>query len=361
MKELVAPQTDASLLSEVLDENDHGGILLSNLEDEILFDEKSDCLNEDGMLLSRTTSTTPSLTSQCSTIPTISSITSLKRPAKDEIIESTSTSTPATLPLNPANKLSNLALHTLIGGPSNRKRDLQGIQIHKPPPSTGLSILVPSMFCPCFKELMAHNSKFLPTISNAISSSWVRNVQGVGLRQRLVALSNAKVSDYSDGEGEDGSVGRLAAVVQARLWKMMQTRLYEEGAVKKLWRKDDDVYSASTTINEDEGGDEDLLGQNGAIEDDGIGDASRRNFEDFIGGEFMDSDNDLFDDLLGENEESGSDDGLLGYLEEQERMAVETETDEMLFGPGCDGRRDEEVEEDPLLLEDSSEEESMLL
>ena len=74
----------------------------------------------------------------------------------------------------------------------------------------------------------------------------------------------------------------------------------------------------------------------------------------------MDGDDDLFDDLLGENEESGSDDGLLGYLEEQERMAVEAETDEMLFGPGYDDRRDEEVEEDPLLLEDSSEE-SMLL
>ena len=181
----------------------------------------------------------------------------------------------------------------------------------------------------------------------------------MGLRQRLVALSDAKVSEYSDGEGEKGSVERLTAVVQARLWKMMQTKLYEEGAVKKLWRMDDNVDTASTTITEDEGGYEDLLGQNAAIENDGIADASR-NFEDFVGEEFMDGDDDLFDDLLGENEEGGGDDGLLVYLEEQERMAVEAETDEMLFGPGCDDRRGEELEEDPLLLEDSSEE-GMLL
>jgi hypothetical protein len=284
--------------------------------------------NTDEMLLSQNTPiTTPSLTSQSSTISTLSSANSLKRRASDEVVDSRSTS--ISLPLTPANKLTSFALRTVIAGTSNRKRDLQGIEICNPHPSTNLSAIAPSMFSPGFKELMAHNSKFLSTISHAICSSWMRSVQGVVLRRRLIALSNAKVSEFHHGDGEGGSTERLMSVVQGRLWRMMQRTLHDEEAVKKLWKNHEGAGTENANMNEEMCEDEDLLGENGSLEN---SDMKADHLEDYTGEEFMDEDEELlFGDLLVGGEDQESDDGLLDYLEEQERLAVEAETEEMLF------------------------------
>lgn len=206
---------------------------------------------------------------------------------------------------------------------------------------------------------MAQNLKFLPTISTAICSSWVRNVQGAGLRRKLAALSNAKVSEYNDGDGKEDSAERLLSVVQGRLWKMMQTGLYDEGAVKKLWRKDGGDDTGNSNSNEEGCEDEDLLGENGGYENiDREG-----NLENYIEEELMDDEKEpVFEDLLRDYEDRDSDDGLLEYLEEQQRLAVEAETDEMVFGSGSEGGRCDEVEEEELLLlGDGRQEENMLL
>lgn len=221
-----------------------------------------------------------------------------------------------------------------------------------------LSALVPTMFSPGFKEIMAHNSKFLPTISNAVSSSWVRNVQGVGLRQKLVALSNSKVSEYHEGNSEDGSVGKLAAVVQGRLWTMMQKALYDESAAKKLWRKEADLDAESTNTSEEGYEDEGMLSKN---EGEQHVDGKERDLDDHAGENSMDDD-DLFNDILKRKEDRGSNDGLLDYFGEQERLAVETETEEMLFGSDFEPERSEVEEIDEILLfREGSQEESMLL
>lgn len=315
----------------------------------MLFDEKYDDAEEGEMLLSQTVSRTSSSTSQLSTISSISSINSLKRPAIEEVVDPDSTPILTTLPLAPSNKLASLALQTVIAGSSNRKRDLQGIQMGKPPPSTSISAFVPSMFSPGFKELMAHNSKFLPTISDAICSSWVRNVQGVVLRQKLVALSNAKVSEYHDGDGEDGSAERLVSVVQARLWRMLQRTLYDEDAAKKLWKKNKGQGAENPNMEAKESGDEDLLGENRGEKT--INTKADR-FADCIREDFMDDNEELlFEDLLAGGIDRESDDGLLDYFEDQERLAIEAETEGMLFGSGRDRRLCNAADdEDELLL-----------
>lgn len=218
------------------------------------------------------------------------------------------------------------------------------------------------MFNPGFKELMAQNAKFLPTISNAICVSWVKNVQGVHLRQKLVALSRSRVSEYCEGGGDEGSEERLVRVVQGRLWTMMQRALYDEGAVKKLWKNDDGPGAENTTMNEEVYEYEDLLGENGGYNID----AEEKNLEDVIGEEFMDDDEELlFDDLQRGNEDHDSDDGLLDYLENQEKLSVEAETDEMLFGTDWEeirrGKVEEYEENEILLLDGIGQEESMLL
>ena len=215
------------------------------------------------------------------------------------------------------------------------------------------------MFSPGFKQIMAHNSKFLPTISNAVSSSWVKNVQGVGLRQKLVALSNSKFSEYHEDNGEDGSVQNLAAVVQGRLWAMMQKALYNECAAKKLWKKETEFNAENTNTNEKDCEDENILGGNGGGQHISGKEGS---LDDHTREKFMDDDDDLFNDLFEGNEGRGVDDGLIDCFEDQERLAVEAETEEMLFGSDFEsgGSGMEEIDE-ILLFQEGNEEEIMLL
>ena len=335
------PPKDVPHPTEAFDEVD-GDMLLSQFEDEMLFDEKYGDLEVGEM--AQITSTTPFLNSQISTISTLSSVNLHKRAATEDVVDPDASESLTTLALPPAKKLTMLALQTIIAGPSNRKRDLQGIQMGKLPRSTSLSTIVPLMFCPDFKGLMAQNSKFLPTISNAICSSWVRNVQGVVLRQKLIMLSNAKVSEYHNGNGEKGSAERLVSVVQARLWRMMQRTLCDGEAAKKLWKKHEGQEDEHSNMKEDDCGDEDLLGENGHDEDIHM---RKDRLEDFVG---MDDDDELlFGELLGGRDHESTN-GLLENLGEQERLAVEAET-EMLLGSDPNRTSPDEVdEEDELLL-----------
>ena len=360
MTESIKPQSNMS--DSLYSPQDDVDMLLLQCDDEMFFDEKYSEADVDEMLLSHATSTTtPSWIAQPSTISTTSSIRSTKRPSLDNAIDSESTPIYTKNFITPAKELTSFALRTLIAGPSNRKRDLQGIQIRKAPLSIYLSAIVPSIFCPGFKGLMAQNSKFLPTISNTICSSVVRNVQGAVLRQNLIALSNGKVSAYHDGDGEQGSAGRLANVVQARLWRMMQRTLWNEDAVKKLWKRDEVSMAEDFTRKEDDCEDDDLLGNNSA-------DRNIDTKEDFLDEctleEFMNNDEEsLFEDLLSAEDDRENDDDLLHYFQEQERLAVEAETEEMLFGSEGDLVRCAEVgqEEETLFLEDDSYVERMLV
>ena len=202
---------------------------------------------------------------------------------------------------------------------------------------------------------MAHHSRLLPTVSNAICSSWVRNVQGVVLRQKLVALSNAKVSQYQNGEGEEGSASRLSSVVLARLWRMMQRTLYDEDAGKRLWKEDKDQEAVTAAKNEEGSEDEDLLGE---YRNEKSIDIKTDRLEDFMDAE----EESLFEDLL-EGDCQNGDIGLLDYLEEQEKIAVEKETEDMLFGGDDNGMICEGVdyEQDMLLLVDDGYVENMLV
>jgi hypothetical protein len=189
-----------------------------------------------------------------------------------------------------------MVLHFLISGSTPRNSaPLSGITIKSPPPSTTLSALAPSIFSPRYQQLITHNAKFLPTISNAICSSWVRNVQGPRLRRKLVTLSESNVSEFmNDYEGEEsGLVESLSAVVQGSIWAMMQRRLFDAGAAKKLkW-----------------------------VSEDGFQRALHEEDPDLLGNSFMDDDEEsLFQQLLDIDGDAATDeyrDELLHYFEEE--------------------------------------------
>jgi hypothetical protein len=300
----------------------------------------------------------PSFTSQLSVASTSSTVSS-SHPPKCSLHANTDESQHShpTLSISAANKLSFFAIRFLITGCKTQpKRDMQGITIEKPLPDPGksLSRIAPSLFSPGFKEIMGINANFLQTISHAISTSWVRNVQSPSLRKKLEALANLTTSQYPDrnqeSAEEQGSSQRLAAVVQAKLWGVMQRKLYDPTAVRKL-RHQTLPERVGGVVDEEDC--EDLLGD-GVAEENGI------DFEDMSCRDFMDEEVvEEFDDLLA-GQDADHDEDLLHYFEgqaaaERERLEVKIKTDEMLFGSECDSES-----EDGILLLDS-ETERMLL
>lgn len=120
-------------------------------------------------------------------------------------------------------------------------------------------------------------------------------------------------SDSENQLGKPGTAQRLAAVVQSKLWGMMQRKLFENAAGKRLWR-------TTTQGDKDEESDfEDLLATTEERkilvldEIDGMSD------EEML----FAADED--DDLLLEHYEYQFD-------EDWERRAIENETDDMLLG-----------------------------
>jgi len=149
-------------------------------------------------------------------------------------------------------------------------------------------------------------------------------------------LSKARITEFHEAGPEDGTVERLGTVVQGRVWAMMQRKLFDAGAARKLkWRNPQDEDGEEVEGVEDD----DLLGEN---TDNTLGEDMPYTDEmtEMIGDEFMDHDEEfLFEDLIFGTQTAEDGDDLLHYFEEQERREVDMETDEMLFGSDadCDG------------------------
>ena len=263
-----------------------------------------------------------------------------------------------TLSIRSCNKLASMAIRLIITGYDIKDdRHLQGITIEQSSsePDKSLSRVVPRIFSPGFNETMGENARFLPTISHAMSS-WIRNVQSPSLLKKLSALANLQTSPGTEQRqdfGQQGSPQRLAAVVQARLWGMMQRKLYDPAAVKKLRHQPLSEWGEIST------NDEGLLGSNVYEEDETeVGDLLDGDMELSENTELLDEDD--FDDLFAEQEKGGND-SLLNFREDSDitrgklEGEVEMETDEMLLGKCYESTPEDEV----LLLEDDKD--NMLL
>ena len=258
--------------------------------------------------------------------------------------------TVSTLDSTVAGLLTSAAFMMLINDQS-RTRD---VKIETPHRTTTLASVIPTMFCPGFRELMSHNARFLPTICNAASSSWTRNAQGLGLKSKLEALSKVETLAELSEPRRSAKEEVINSVFQSRIWSMMQQGLNESSAVKcLLWER---PKSEEMVVNEQSEQsehpnilDELLVKSNGALD-----------FDSLLDTKFMDENEDeeeIFEMLLHEKE-TGSHDGLLDYFEEIEREAIEKETEEMLFGSQDTY---EEIGDDEFVLDHLSENSDSML
>jgi hypothetical protein len=144
-------------------------------------------------------------------------------------------------------------------------------------------------------------------------------------------------------------VERLRAVVQVRLWSMMQGKLSDPATADKLkW----EILDPSKMVEPHDCEEDEALfpsgDADGRLEMNRIASAD---LDEFIEEEYADDDDELLFDPVSDDE------GLLSYFDEMEKLEVEKQKNEMLFGSG-----DWEAEDDSMiLLLDENNEETMLL
>ncbi|TGO34990.1 hypothetical protein BHYA_0174g00150 [Botrytis hyacinthi] len=272
-------------------------------------------------------------------------------------------------------KLVTAAIHCMIAGFETRRKMTKGVKIDNDSEKSAipLTALGPVMFSPGFKQSVAHNSRYTPRIVQMMTSL-ARNAQTPGLRQKLEQIANMPTSEFvnenTDEEmhGELGSEKRLTAVVKARLWSMMQRTLYDLSAARQTINK----RSTSEDIVIAEGIDEyenlldsfvdDADVQNSSMLDDKFRWTPDNDNEISVFDNILNDDEGVpdyeFDDLLLEDD----DDAYVSLLsgEEMERLAIESESEEMFFGH-CWQLEDEEQYDDLLLVVEGSGYDELLL
>jgi hypothetical protein len=179
---------------------------------------------------------------------------------------------------------------------------------------------------------MENNARFLPGLTQTLCA-WVQNLQSPRLKRKLVDFENSlSLSPSGLLDGKEGK--RLSIMVQQRLWSMMQVKLYDPSAARKIsWEPSSEDEKTWLKNEEDEGGYEELLEfmtgggslhrEQEVFHPESSNNGNFENAQDDFVDLSMDGDSD--DDLL-----------LLEDLDKEERERLETEyqTEEMLFGVG---------------------------
>ncbi|ESZ97131.1 hypothetical protein SBOR_2489 [Sclerotinia borealis F-4128] len=262
------------------------------------------------------------------------------------------------------------AMRLMIAGAETRERTIKGVKVYSTSDTsaTSLASLSPVMFSPGFKKSVADNSRYIPRIIQMMTSL-SRNAHTPSLKQKLAQIANMPSCEFPNDRndekinGELGSEKRLAAVVQARVWSMMQRTLHDPLAARQATNKRS-AFENAVTIEDDDGYD-DLLETIGTenelrilkTDDDfrWIIDESHSEESTFgcILDKFDETSEDEFDDLLDDEDEILLDD-------ERERLTIESETEEIFFGRRWQ-LEDEEQDDDLLLVVEGSIENELLL
>ncbi|KFZ22742.1 hypothetical protein V502_02783 [Pseudogymnoascus sp. VKM F-4520 (FW-2644)] len=130
------------------------------------------------------------------------------------------------LKLATAKQFTDVALRTLLGG--RQTKFTPSIKVRKPRPTRPLSRIMPLLWSPGFKNTVSERCAFLNTISTTLSSL-SKTSQLPSLQQKLTTIHET---------GPARSAGtqppRLNQTIQAHVFRMMQTSLYEPIASRRL-------------------------------------------------------------------------------------------------------------------------------
>ncbi|KFZ18858.1 hypothetical protein V501_00976 [Pseudogymnoascus sp. VKM F-4519 (FW-2642)] len=134
--------------------------------------------------------------------------------------------TEPSLNLATAKQLTDVALRTLLGG--RQTKFTPNIKVRKPRPKRPLSSIMPLIWSPGFKNAMSERSAFLNTISSTLSSL-SKTSQLPSLQKKLSTIHENSPTRFAQTHPP-----RLNQTLQAHVFRMMQTTLYEPIASRRL-------------------------------------------------------------------------------------------------------------------------------
>ncbi|KAK6007682.1 hypothetical protein QM012_004496 [Aureobasidium pullulans] len=109
---------------------------------------------------------------------------------------------------------------------------LSGLKITKRSSFKHLDDICPAMWNPGHLEALASRAVFLPAISHALSNSVSQRAQSISLREKLKEISRQESVVTSENQEIEPQV--IQKAVNIRLWRLMQRRLRDPTAGKKL-------------------------------------------------------------------------------------------------------------------------------
>ncbi|KAI1007839.1 hypothetical protein K3495_g402 [Podosphaera aphanis] len=113
-------------------------------------------------------------------------------------------------------------------------------KLEKPHPDKSLATCVPVLFSLNFLQSMEYNAQYILTITHSFSGFLFENAQSPSLRKKLVNISHQNFQGDQknlswDQLGDLDKAKTLMTTLQASLWRIMQNKLYNSAANKKLW------------------------------------------------------------------------------------------------------------------------------
>ncbi|KFX97910.1 hypothetical protein V490_02560 [Pseudogymnoascus sp. VKM F-3557] len=255
-------------------------------------------------------------------LPTPAASVAFSSQQEVSMLDSMETHTPNDITAEPSLKLAtakqftDVALRTLLGG--RQTKSTPNIKIGTPRPTRPLSSIMPLLWSPDFKNTISERCTFLNTISSTLTS--------LSKTGQLPSLHNklTKIHENDPNRSAEGNPRRLNHSIQAHVFRMMQTALYEPIASRRL----------RPSVVDESGGEEARSGPPSRdYENSGPPQVGIRTGSDGV----VDGD-EGFDDMFGEELLSDGEMDMLFDLEimrQKERGAGE-ESCSMLFG--SDGR-----------------------
>ncbi|OBT73116.1 hypothetical protein VF21_08916 [Pseudogymnoascus sp. 05NY08] len=143
-----------------------------------------------------------------------------------EPMEPHSSITEPLLKLTTAKQLTDVTLRTLLGG--HQTKHTPNIKVWKPRPKRPLSSIMPLLWSPGFKNAMSERSAFINTISTTLSSL-SKTSQLPSLQKKL-----STIHENPPARSAETHPPRLNQTIQAHVFRMMQTTLYEPIASRRL-------------------------------------------------------------------------------------------------------------------------------
>jgi hypothetical protein len=217
--------------------------------------DDNDMIDHNLLLYNTNQASMPSLTSQSSAETDLTGVSQVSKALLGQQVSQTTAITYR----KAIQKLIDVGLRTIIGG--QQTRSVKEVKLGKPRPDFSLSEIIPSMWSPGFssvrishnhrllylfsKQFISQRLRFLPSIASALSAHLLRYSLSPTIHKKLAVIEHEQrlvlkhdLEHQLDSRDQTVLVAMskygICQIMEARLFSLMQTLLYDERSARRL-------------------------------------------------------------------------------------------------------------------------------